>query len=235
MMMNQFSFFEKTMILIFAITFRLMLLVQATTAIMNYFDTQTKETACFDVVDDHGSTVSECFSITDFILIDTLLDNFLWVICEQAYILPSLMSPKKPAILPAAEDSGLSIDEDRRGRFLRDHQADNDVQYVSDEDHDVARDHDLSPSRSPGSSQTEEAPLSTCHDEGRHNDGCAGATDDDATKSKVVSVPPVLRRSARIAKLARVNYSGDIKKGSQKLRRSVRLATLPQVNYRSFL
>jgi hypothetical protein len=115
----------------------------------------------------------------------------------------------------AAEDSVLSIDhQEPPNGFLEDDQA-------NDE-----------------GIQLEAAPVSTSHDdEGGHNDGCTG-TDDDATKSNVVSGPPLLRRSARIAKLARVDYSsggGGIQKGCQKLRRSVRLATLPRVDYRSFL
>jgi hypothetical protein len=99
-MMNRFTLLEATVLLILAITFRLMLLVQATTAIINYFDdTQTKETTCFDVEDDHGVTVSHCFSISNIELIFALFGYVLWVIYEQYELLPHLMSPTKSGIL----------------------------------------------------------------------------------------------------------------------------------------
>jgi hypothetical protein len=117
-------------------------------------------------------------------------------------------------VVAAEEDSVLSIEEQQEpsSGFMEDDQA-------NDE-----------------GSQLEEAPLSTSHDDERgHNDGRAGTTNDNgATESQVVvSGPPLLRRSARIAKLAIVDYSSG--GGIQKLRRSARLAKLPRVDYRCFL
>jgi hypothetical protein len=340
MMMIRFGFSGKIMLVISPMM-KFMFFIWAYTAVMHYFDMQAKktiETICFDLTDNKdGSTESHCYPTTNIKLIIPFFANFMWAIFEQAYLLPRLMSQKKPGILRpkkrwlsgttssshnaksrtrtrtvsfpiarqgkpmyyrlstdemmvkmaswhwvkaklvlkgfirdraveqvhltmgrhldldtielskgqtikygycqqqamiylermavyqrkagtnrtfvvAAEDSGLSIEQrELSSGFL---------------DDDQANDEGI---------QLEEAPLSTSHDEGGHHDGCTGTDDnDDATKSNVVSGPPLLRRSARIAKLSRVDYSSG-GGGIQKLRRSARLAKVPRVDYRCFL
>jgi hypothetical protein len=313
-----------------------MLLVRATTAIINYFDSQSKETTCFDVDDDHGMTVSHCFPTEYLDLILTFFGYLIWVIYEQACILPSLMSRKKSGILrppkcwlsggssshyaksrertktvsfPVAKQGKpiyyrLSTDEkmakmaswhwvktkpvlsgfipdrvveqvqllamghpdlgtielskgkkikygycqqqaavyfERKTAYQREAGTNRTFVVAAEEDSVLSIEQ-----REPSSGflegdqandegiQLEESPLSTSHDdEGGHNDGCTGTDDDDATKSNVVSGPPLLRRSARIAKLAKVDYSSG--GGIQKLWMSARLAALPRVDYRCFL
>jgi hypothetical protein len=338
MMMSRLGFFGKIMLVI-STMMRMMFFVWAYTAVMHHFDMQTKktiETICFDLIDNKdGSKEPYCYPTTSLKLIIPFFCNLMWEIFEQAFIIPWLMSRKKPGILrtPKRWLSGTTSSHNAKSRkrtktvsfpvarqrkpiyfhlstdeimvkmaswhwvkaklvlrsFIPDRVAEQVQLTMGHLDLDTtelpkgkqikfgycqqqamiyskrkavyqrkagtkrtfvvtAEDSVLSIQQQEPSSgfleddqanddgiQLEEARLSTSQDdEGVHNDGCTGTDDDDdATKSNVVSGPPLPRRSARIAKLARVDYSSG--GGIQKLRRSVRLASLPRVDYRCFL
>jgi hypothetical protein len=339
MLMSRFGFLGKIMLVI-STMMRMMFFVWVYTAVMHYFDMQAKktiETVCYDLTDNKdGSTESHCYPTTNLKLIIPFFDSVMWVLFEQAYILPWLMSRKKPGILrrPKRWLSGTTCSHNAKSRkrtktvsfpaarqrkpiyyrlstdemmakmaswhwvkaklvlkgFIRDRVVEQVHLTMAHLDLDTielskgktikygycqqqamiylermavyqrkagtirtfvvaAEDSVLSIEQQEPSSgfldddqandegiQLEEAPLSTSRDEGGHHDGCTGTDDDDddATKSNVVSGPPLLRRSARIAKLARVDYSSG-GGGIQKLRRSARLAKVPRVDYRCFL